>query len=310
MGENPQNIALFPCVEMLWQTVAWNQHNMYVLGDAGAQEASLKFFKANMHVPGLPVGCLGYYMDFCPPNVERWREIGGLAWTFDLINTSYNADYMGQFQCLASTQNTPRNKEYVVSRGYFQITMQAMKDFRTNSNARGEGIFVTTYMLTDKPEWLNTIYEVGFLLEALQLMEDEPDEYDRGRSLDPIGWENKGGMTRCLHHCVMLMRLLAQNNSTRLDAVLKAGSVEAIVKMLRRVGDLAYDGVMNANFDPTLQVCKTLSVLAAQGGEPARAAIKKSGALDVISDFMSMRNRFGECFSVCNSFISQVSSQG
>merc|ERR1712083_345270 len=124
-----------------------------------------------------------------------------------------------------------------------------------------------SYMVSDRHEWLDEMYNLGVVDEILKLMRDEPDEYARHRSLDPIGPGNKGGMTRIMHSSILLLRKLARDNSTRRDGILRAGSVEAIATMLHSVGDLVHNGVMRSDFDPLMQSCGFLDDLLRDGPE-------------------------------------------
>jgi len=169
-----------------------------------------------------------------------------------------------------------------------------MKEFLSGSCSRGEAVFVISIYFLARPEWLDEIYKLGFVEEVLKVMRDEPNEYDVGRSLDPIGPGNKGGMTRLLQSATSILSQLAASNSTRSDALVKANVFDEIATMLRRVGDLRTTTVWGAGMDVLAGSCEV--VQAVKYGMQAESdaglvALKTSGVVEVIAALKSGRGQ-------------------
>jgi len=246
-------------------------------------------------------------MDPSETNRHRFRELGGFTKLMRWLktNSTYNAMTACNLQNVVSTQTPEQNRQELVSLGYIPITIQSMKDFRTHSCARGEAVWDIANLFLHIPEWVNEFYERGIIEQAIALLRDEPDENDAGRSLDPLGPDNRAGMCRTLHSSMRVLVGVASKNATRRAAVVKAGVFDEIATMLQRVGDLRYRSVWGQDFDVVAQACQTLHDLADDGSETDRATLKQSGALDVVTTLMARLARGELAWQVCNMLLSR-----
>lgn len=292
------------CERLLTRTVAWNEKTSTRVADDGGQEAVLDFFERNIHVPSVQfsLGGLGLWMDASQANRHRFRELGGLTKVLGWAQKHYNGVVLCNLQNIVSTQAPMENRELLVSKGYIPTTVQAMRDFPTESCARGEGVWDIANLFLDKPEWVDEWYRLGLIEEVVKLFRDEPDEYDAGRSLDPLGTFDKAGMCRLLHSSMRVLGGLARRNATRRGALLLAGFADALAAMMRRVGDLRYRSVWGQSFDTLEQACDTLKELVREDPE-VNPALTKSGVLEQVSLLMARRSRDDQGWRSCDGLL-------